>query len=252
MDCALWLNRRKIRSAEEIPDNLDIASLRGYFIAGSLVEWLYEHDGALYADKLAKVPPDFPDLNAIIAEIFAGKPVTNKTLGKNAAKTAVLPSNSTNPGSGPPFRASWKRGSFPTFFTSGSFKFGSFSITSGGFHEWEWEWLNRFLGQYGSFVYTSYGSFVGLERLLEIIRGYGGSGSFVGLYKGSFGEFNKFGSFSRFFGKFANHGSFGNLELPPWLNDLPDLPIEDEYDLIMFAALLHCPLDGFGYGIHII
>lgn len=72
MDCALWLNRKKICSAAEIPENLDVASLRGYFLAGSLIPWLNEHGGARYAKRLAALSHDDPHLNEKIARIFGG------------------------------------------------------------------------------------------------------------------------------------------------------------------------------------
>ena len=62
MNCALWLNQRKVYSAEEICDDPDIASLCGYFCAGSLIEWLRTHNGEKYAEKLEKISPKDPEL----------------------------------------------------------------------------------------------------------------------------------------------------------------------------------------------
>ena len=73
MDCCLWLNRKKISSAAEIIDNFDLAAVRGYFLGGRLSEWLREHGGTVYADRLDKLrtlDPQDPQLNDRLAEVF--------------------------------------------------------------------------------------------------------------------------------------------------------------------------------------
>lgn len=225
MNCALWLNRHKIRDAAEIPQNLDIASLRGYFLAGSLVEWLREHNGADYAAELEKIPPNCPELNSRICEIFGGSavdglPVFGNPLNGKTAESAVY----TNPGSFTSF------GSFPDIWEVLAEFVGS--RKGSGIHEWEWEWLFGFGGSFGSFSLTSGGYEFTLEKLLMRLK---------------FGSFSSFGSF----------GSFGNFpwELlgsysEPWGRQ--EFPILDEYDLILLQTLLNCPLDRYGYGIHVI
>lgn len=252
MKCALWLNKRKVRHASEIPDNLDIAplaalaSLRGYFLAGSLSEWLWENGGERYAKRLDKLSPDDPALNEKLAAIFGGKADFGSALSSAPSERiqaqAPSPAQSSFPSGFPNSVA--PRNSFRfTEFGSGSFSyealtsfgefwellrkfglFGSFNLTSftsfGGlwkFHEWEWEWL---LGLYkgGSFVTTSFSSF--------------GKG---------FGSFDVFGNI---FGLL--NGNLGSFELRKLLENLA----LDEYDRIMFETLMLCPLDRFGYGIH--
>ncbi|MGN0640420.1 MAG: pentapeptide repeat-containing protein [Oscillospiraceae bacterium] len=266
MDCALWLNRRKVFSASEISDNLDTASLLGYFAAGSLVEWLYEHGGEEYAKKLEKLSPADKDIREKIEQVFKGKPVAYRTLGsESAAKCASvgISCSSYRPSSIPSsMRGSFRLGSGGSFVLSsflksfrtgsgksgsfynyvGSFYLGSFLFGS-GFHEWEWEWeWEKF---FGSFFKTSFRFGSGLSARLAFLRSFGsfnfGSFSF-GSYR--FGSFD-FGSFN--FGSFRGNGSFGveNLpELPPFLQNL------DEYDRIMLLSLYGCPLNQFGYGIH--
>lgn len=251
MKCALWLNKRKIRHASEIPDNLDmapqasLASLRGYFLAGSLSEWLSENGGERYAKRLAGLSHDDPALNEKLAAIFGGKSNINKADFGSALSSAPSeriqaqtpsPAPSSFPSSFAP------RNSFRfTEFGSGSFsyealtsfgelwellrKFGSFNITSftsfagfWNFHEWEWEWLLKLYSGSGSFVSTSFSSF--------------GKG---------FGSFDVFGNI---FGLL--NGNMGSFELRKLLENLA----LDEYDLIMFETLMLCPLDRFGYGIH--
>lgn len=230
MNCALWLNRRKIFHASEIHENLDIASLRGYFLAGSLVEWLRANGGEEYAERLSELSPDDAELNRKLAEVFGGEPLPVKALGSEgdtppvaAAQAALPPSSGLS--SYPLFSffgsvgGSRQLGSFETGSYShrkwlfallargyGSFTFGSFA----SFHEWEWEWLYKLFGGYGSFGSFSFGSF--------------GSLSINWL--------------SEFFGSFSPNAFF------------PNLPELDEYDRIMLETLMNCPLDRFGYGIH--
>ena len=239
MDCALWLNRRKVYSAKEIRENFDAASLFGYFAAGSLVEWLREHSGADYADKLECLSLDDPDIIGKIAAVFDGKSVGYKTLG-GADKGA---SGTVSGGGQCSFRgkigsagalSALKNGSFGvgsgafgSFLKSGSFAFGS------GFYEWEWEW-ERLFGSFskGSFTFGS-----GYAAWLALLKKYGSFGF------GSFGM-GSFGSFSLdLFGEVKN-GSFIGRKLPDFLANL------DEYDRIMLISLYGCPLNRFGYGIH--
>lgn len=231
MDCCLWLNRKKISSAAEIIDNFDLAAVRGYFLGGSLSEWLREHGGTVYAnrlDKLRTLDPQDPQLNDRLAEVF----------GVSAgAVTEVFCGNVPDNGGS-------RCGSFGSFSGgfrggSGSFNFGSYGvfqgsglgIGSGGltalgsyrFSLWEWEWEWRFAGR-GSFR-GSFGSY----RF--------GSGSYL---LGSFGSF-PWGSFSGSFGA----GSFGGFGSGGFIT-------ADEYDRIMYECLRKCPLDCYGYGIHIV
>lgn len=231
MDCCLWLNRKKISNAAEIIDNFDLAAVRGYFLGGSLSEWLREHGGTVYADRLDKLrtlDPQDPQLNDRLAEVF----------GVSAgAVTEVFCGNAPDNGGS-------RCGSFGSFSCgfrggSGSFNFGSYGvfqgsglgIGSGGltalgsyrFSLWEWEWEWRFAGR-GSFR-GSFGSY----RF--------GSGSYL---LGSFGSF-PWGSFSGSFGA----GSFGGFGSSGFIT-------ADEYDRIMYECLRKCPLNCYGYGIHIV
>lgn len=237
MDCCLWLNRKKISSAAEIIDNFDLAAVRGYFLGGSLSEWLREHGGTVYADRLDKLrtlDPQDPQLNDRLAEVF----------GVSAgAVTEVFCGNVPDNGMS-------RCGSFGSFSGgswggSGSFNFGSYGvfqgsglgIGSGGltalgsyrFSLWEWEWEWRFAGR---------GSFRGSFGLLGSFGSYRfGSGSYL---LGSFGSF-PLGSFSGSFGA----GSFGGFGSSGFIT-------ADEYDRIMYKCLRKCPLNCYGYGIHIV
>ena len=123
MDCCLWLNRKKISNAAEIIDNFDLAAVRGYFLGGSLSEWLREHGGTVYADRLDKLrtlDPQDPQLNDRLAEVF----------GVSAGDvTEVFCGNAPDNGGS----RCGSFGSFPGGFRggSGSFNFGSYGVFQG-------------------------------------------------------------------------------------------------------------------------
>lgn len=244
MDCALWLNKRKIFTAAEISGNLDVASLRGYLLAGTLIEWLNEHGGKRYAARLSKLSPDDEHLNEKIAEIFGAKPSPFKELNGGSANAAAdLPeAPDTDISSLYAFLSSYPIGSagsynyaalssFGSFqniltfvensgsysFSSlGGYLFGSLSAGSYSFGSYgQWEWLFRLLYGYGSFSANSFtlgslsfGSFGQWEWLFRLLYGYGSfsANSF------SFGSFS-FGSLSqweweRLFRLLYGYGSF--------------------------------------------
>lgn len=234
MNCALWLNKQKVRHASEIPQNLDVASLRGYFLAGSLLKWLRENGGEEYAEKLSAISADDEQLNQKIADIFGSRPLRSKPMQKASEKLSAPPhtrkpdkteqsglcgstiSSYPLPSSGSFGFANYGSGSFNMGSYSqwewlfsllgksyGSFVFGSFS----SYHEWEWEWFFRLFTSGGSFARSSFGSF------------------YTQFLNGIFGSFSPFNNPERF-------------------------PVLDEYDRIMLETLMKCPLDGFGYGIH--
>lgn len=264
MNCALWLNRKKVFSAEEISENLDLASLCGYFTAGSLIEWLKSHNGEEYAAKLSSVSPKDPLLKEKIAEVFGGQPVSYKTFGKGeeycglgkeadvvssggssrfgiSSSSAGISSAALNSF---PFNLGGNIGSFGSamsnsrfsesfVFSSYSFMsyllnigFGSYSLSSGSFgYEWEWEW-ERIFSKFGSFGFTSfsYGSFAAFMSLWEMKYGSRIFGSYALSYLAAL-----YGSFSGAWGSFPDSG---------------------EYDRIMLECLFGCKLNGYGYGIH--
>lgn len=240
--CALWLNKRRVHCAAEIPENLDVASLRGYFIAGSLVDWLRENGGQVYADELSRLSADDPHLNEKIANIFGGKTLGVKSFGDAAencgAASAPLCGTLGAFGSSGIFVSSGLSSySFLGSFGPGSF--GAFEelwrrISSGGFGSfgsWNylmWEWLFSLLRRrYGSYSFAASSRFFG--------SGYW-EWEWEWLFRAGSFTYGSFGSFP--FGMADMFGSFVNF------------PILDEYDRIMFETLMICPLDRFGYGIH--
>ncbi len=285
MSCALWIGKHKVYTAAEVAEYFDLASVRGYFLGGTLIRWLRENGGQEYADKLDGLSKDSPTLNEDIAAVFGVKDIPASVMdgkgcqfGGGSAFGSCLSSGKY--GNGFSSFNELKRllgqlGSFGSFrFGSGGShewewewllgrlgSFGSFRFGSGGFHEWEWEWLLGRLGSFGSFRFGSGGFHEWeWEWLLGRLGSFGsfrfGSGGFyewewewlLGRL-GSFGSFT-YGSFDirSFFGKY---GSFsGSYTGSKNTIDFFDGRSFDEYDLIMLENLIKCPLNGYGYGIH--
>lgn len=218
MDCSLWFGRCMVNSASEIAEHFDMASLRGYFLGGSLEEWLREHGGEEQADRVSALDPKDPALDRRLAEIFGQAAAEKNEVFRGDGAGYAAPAVS---GSG------WNRGSYSV--GSGAAGYGSYGSavgSFGGFRLWEWEWEWRFGSFAGSFRNSSWrgGSFaVGSF-------GYGSFGSWLGSFAGSFG----WGSFAF---PMANGSRFITA---------------DEYYRIMYLTLRRCPLDCFGYGIHIV
>lgn len=236
MNCALWLNKRKIRRASEIPENLDVASLRGYYLAGSLLEWLRANGGEEYAEKLSELSPDDTRLNEKLAAVFESEPLPVKALGSECdvpsittVPTAISMTSSRSSYTSVSFFEnignSWR------FLQTGAF--GSFEV--GSYSQWAWL-FSLFAGSYGSFTIGSFTSFHEWEWEW-IYRLFGGYSSFDSFYFGSFGSLT-LNWMSGFFGSFTPFA------------DIPKLRELDEYDRIMLETLMNCPLDRFGYGIH--
>ena len=70
MDCSLWFGRCRINNASEITEHFDMAALRGYFLGGSLAEWLREHGGEEQAERLETIDPSDPELDLRLAQVF--------------------------------------------------------------------------------------------------------------------------------------------------------------------------------------
>lgn len=249
MKCALWLCRRRVFSAEEIPASFDLAALRGYFLAGSLVEWLDDNGGAQFASQLRGLSESDPNLNQRIEEIFCGTS-RKPNRASRAPKTpfvgcADIPAELARGtcGSG----GSWGGlTSYKGFGGSGyEWTFGSFGRRGFG---GSWNGLTSYKGFGGGSYERAFGS---LGR-----RGFGGSWSGLTSYKG-FGGGSYEWTFGSYFGSSfyrmqqlwervlrweqPTSGSFAGGFLPT-----------DEYDAIMMLTLAKCPLDQYGYGIHIL
>lgn len=243
MKCALWLNRRRVFSAEEIPASFDLASLRGYFLAGSLVPWLRDNGGAAFAEKLGGLSADDPALNDRLTEVFCGvlpepcrpqsaTPFTGEAERAGAAQGACSFGGSGGAG-----------GSL-----SGSFRQGAASYK--GFGSMAWESLQALGSWRAAAFYKGFGSLtweslraLGSWRAATSYKGFGSmTGSGASAASGAFGSF----ALDRFLANWERvlrweqpRGSFTML-------------LEDEYDRILLLTLAKCPLDRYGYGIHVL
>ncbi len=243
---------------------MDIAALRGYFLGGSLAEWLKEHDGAAYAERLAQLDPSDPDLNNRLLEVFGvvSCPAAEKEVFRGNTAVCGSPDDSGACGSFGSLSSFSSFGSFGSFgsfslgsltygfsgvfgsFTTGSYSSGSYGSYGSFFSRflmWEWEWEWRFGGSYtgsfgGSFRRLDFGSY-GLYGSYSLYGSYGLYGSY------RFGSY-LFGSAAYLAGSFKGFGSSG---WQGWQGMTPE-----EYDRIMYECLRRCPLDCFGYGIHIV
>ena len=230
----LLLRGNKIYNIRELRESFDTNAVTAYYCGGGLWSWLTELGEKEILARLSKID-NKGDIGGQLEFIFGVRPeppeplpdnTYNPTDGRETAP-AVLPSS---------FRGSFKRGSFRKgSFYKGSFKKGSF--TKGGMLKGSF----RQGLQGGSFRKGSFrkGSFV-----LTSYKGAFAKGSFV---KGSFkrGSFNK-GSFksSSFTG-----GSFMNGVYYCCENGV--VITEKEYRRTMIN-LSSCPLNEYGYGIHLV
>lgn len=241
MKCALWLCRRRVFSAEEIPASFDLAALRGYFLAGSLVKWLEDNGGARFAKSLRALSANAPDLNERIEEIFCGSINTNKT-SKPASPFAG--NNGVNAMGFRPCSSSYST-SYKNFGSAQNGALISSFVKRHGFGSFEFNSSYRGFGSarnktlLGSFKQQGFGSFI-------FSTSYKGFGS--AQYEQIFGSFadSSFYRMQKLWERVLRweqpaQGSFSGLFLP-----------EDEYDRIMFLTLAKCPLNRFGYGIHIL
>lgn len=199
---ALWLNQRKIYSADEISDNLDLASLCGYFTAGNLVGWLMSHGGESYAEALADISPKDPELKEKLCEIFGGQPVKYKQFKSGDNKSAV---------SGADLSFSSVRGSFALNSSAPgtSFMRGN-HLSSGkagsGYPMWKLKLMGSF--NFTSYSFRSYLLNIGFENT------FGGSFS-LSSFSSRMSGYNWEWEWERFLSRFGSFygGSFASGSL---------------------------------------
>jgi hypothetical protein len=136
-NCCLWLNGIKIRHAEDIKHNFDIASLRGYFMGGSLVAWLYANGGSEEALRLEKTQGQ-AELNkrlefafGLINEIPAGMSAEENSPPWRGGGEAAGVVDALRETSRPTSAGSYFGASYPTSGSFGSFGSGSGSLGYG-------------------------------------------------------------------------------------------------------------------------
>lgn len=247
----LWVNGKKVNSAEQIKENFNISDIRGYYLGGSLVRWLYESGEDELARKIEAIPKGInPD--KMLFDIFCKeykKPSYHK--GVNQLIPLKNPCSFIN-GSYKP--VSFRTGSMrigktsfkPTSYKPTSFKVGSYRITSHYHqHEYEYEIGSYNIGSYalGSYLFGyNFGSYnSGSYRF-----GYNfGSYSF-GSYR--FGSYN-LGSYRHIYEYEYEYG-IGSYRVGSYTLYGSRLVKYSEKALIDFFESE--PLNRFGYGIHLI
>ena len=130
MNCCLWLKGVKIRHADDIKNNFDTASLRGYFTGGSLIPWLKFNGGKKYALKLEETA-NCNDLNSRLEYAFGLRKTPPKSEKTEFSETSAIIRIKSINGSFPVI-------SFGSYIYQGSgfyyFSSGSYIINSGGFY----------------------------------------------------------------------------------------------------------------------
>ncbi len=220
----LLLRGKKIYNIRELRESFDTNAVTAYYCGGGLWSWLTELGENEILARLSKIDSK-SDLGGQLEFIFGVRPEPPEPLPENTYNptdsreiiSTALPSS---------YRGSFKRGSFRKgSFTKGGLLKGSFrqGFQGGSFRKGSF--------RKGSFVLTSY-------------KGAFAKGSFV---KGSFkrGSFNK-GSFKA--GSFTG-GSFMNGVYYCCENGV--IITEKEYRRTMIN-LSSCPLNEYGYGIHLV
>jgi len=95
MNCCLWLNGEKIRYADDIYASFDPASLRGYFLGGSLVRWLKANGGekeALLLEKTGCVYSAFGFEEPVGCDVFIA-PAENTTASVHGSMRTSKPTS---------------------------------------------------------------------------------------------------------------------------------------------------------------
>ncbi|MGN0657266.1 MAG: hypothetical protein ACI4KR_10790 [Ruminiclostridium sp.] len=220
----LLLRGKKIYNIRELRESFDTNAVTAYYCGGGLWSWLTELGENEILARLEKID-NKGDIGGQLEFIFGVRPEPPEPLPENTH----IPTNSREiistalPSS---YRGSFKRGSFrKSSFYKGSFRKGSFTkgvLLKGSFRQG----LQGGSYRKGSFVLTSY------------------KGAFA---KGSFkqGSFNK-GSFKA--DSFTG-GSFMNGTYYFCENGV--VITEKEYRRTMIN-LSSCPLNEYGYGIHLV
>lgn len=246
----LWLNGKKIYTLQQLRASFDADAVALYCLGGGLSRWLKDCGEQDTAQKVEQIDLS-RSISRQLAEIF-DVDLPEKEEQEYYPATAEKPSVSTV---GTSFASSFSDtalslGSFPTSFNTASFVFSnaytsffttSFLTTSFGSHEYEYEYES------GSFTTNSFSLYLS-SFVAETAYS---TGSFV------FGSFT-FGSFTTEYSSFPMESASFNLPLNSFSptatfeqateQDPASLTPQQKFVL----NLSSCPLNRFGYGIHLI
>ena len=230
----LLLRGKKIYNIRELRESFDTNAVTAYYCGGGLWSWLTELGEKEILTRLEKIDSK-SDIGGQLEFIFGVRPEPPEPMPE--APRIPTDSRETAPSALPSsYHGSFKPSSFRKgSFHKGSFRKGSFQkgLQSGSFRKTSFRKGSFRKGSFrkGSFVFTSY-------------KGAFAKGSFVkGSFKG--GSFNK-GSFKA--GSFSG-GSFMNGVYYCCENGV--VITEKEYRRTMIN-LSSCPLNEYGYGIHLV
>ena len=302
MNCCLWLNGVKIRHADEIKNNFDAASLRGYFSGGSLIRWLNANGGGEAAGRLAQTsgsddltrrleyafgldeePPEsskiseLPETDGFDYPMFIPLEINHETLNQSSFGAGLFKGIGSFGFSG---LGSYELGSYEL----GSYELGSYELVSyelGSGLEFyglgSYGWGSYRFGYYGlwglgSYSFGSFGIYGGIGSYNFGHYGFGsynfGSYNF-GLYGFGLGSYN-FGSYGLgsydlgFYGfgsydfgsyDFGSYDSGSYISADRIVSNPNDYVFGSCYDALrawLESFLNNCPLNRYGYGIHII
>lgn len=198
-DYCLWLNGKKVYDASDIKENFDLQSLRGYFIGGSLINWLKNHSGEDIVKYLNDIEiSDTENIDKYLEYAFGIK--EKRTSDNHVELNKEFQNiNEVNYGGNGSYL-------FPQSFNA--------FIFSNGFHSYL---LNQ--NFVNSFEFSSKWSYFSITGL-----------GIYSLNSGNIGSYN-INSFD-YYGSLDTNGSFTKNEI---LSNIAD-----------------CPLNGYGYGIHLI
>ncbi|MCL2077462.1 MAG: hypothetical protein FWH08_03535 [Oscillospiraceae bacterium] len=312
MNCCLWLNGVKIRHADEIKNNFDAASLRGYFSGGSLIRWLNANGGGEAAGRLAQTsgsddltrrleyafgldeePPEsskiseLPETDGFDYPMFIPLEINHETLNQSSFGAGLFKGIGSFGFSG---LGSYELGSYELgSYELGSYELGSYELVSyelGSGLEFyglgSYGWGSYRFGYYGlwglgSYSFGSFGIYGGIGSYNFGHYGFGsynfGSYNF-GLYGFGLGSYN-FGSYGLgsydlgFYGfgsydfgsydfgsyDFGSYDSGSYISADRIVSNPNDYVFGSCYDALrawLESFLNNCPLNRYGYGIHII
>ncbi len=196
INCCLWIGGKKVSDLDGIKKNFDIADVRGYFLAGTLADWLIAHNATKEAELLMSISKDADDIDKELKRIFTEE-ITAQV--KTATQTKSFHFKSDNLPRPLVFGCS-----FPSSF-------------NGSFYEYEYEY------QLGSFSPLSFNtsylltSYLLTSFNLSLLLGSFNLSSFV---SGSF-DLSSFlyGSFS--YDDFTAGGKFTPLAMTLYLSSEP-------------------------------
>ena len=244
----LWLNGKKIYTLQQLRASFDADAVALYCLGGGLSRWLKDCGEQDTAQKVEQIDLS-RSISRQLAEIFdVDLPETEEQ--EYYPATAETPSVTT---AGTSFASSFSDtalslGSFPTSFNTASFAFSnaytsffttSFLTTSFGSHEYEYE-----IGSFTTNSFSLYLSSFSAETAYS-------AGSFA------FGSFI-FGSFTTEYSSFPMESASFNLALNSFSPTAAFEQASEQEPAFLTPQqkfvlnLSSCPLNRFGYGIHLI